>query len=78
MTNARFRLLEPCRPTLARCLAMLVCWCVVASVLFGFASLARAGSGGIVTLPLSGVKSRSRLKIKIDTRWVDGTGYRPV
>ncbi len=62
----------------ARYVAVMICWCIVESVQFGCASLAHAGSGGIITLPVSGVKSRSRLKLQIDTRWVDGTGYRPV
>jgi len=41
-------------------------------------SQAHAGTGGVVLLPLSGTKVRSGLKVQIDTRWVEGTGYRPV
>lgn len=38
-----------------------------------------AGSGDVHTLPQSGlVKLKSKLRLKVDTRWVDGTGYRPI
>jgi len=40
--------------------------------------LARAGGGAVVTLPLPKSKTPTRLRLDIDTRWVDGTGYRPV
>jgi hypothetical protein len=43
-----------------------------------FAGLVQAGSGGIVGLPLPRVRNRSGLLLEIDTRWVDGGGYRPV
>ncbi len=40
--------------------------------------VAQAGSGAVVALPLPHVKNRSGLLLEIDTRWIDGNGYRPV
>lgn len=57
---------------------MLLSWCVVVSVLLGGAATARAGSGGVVTLPLPGIKMKSGLALQVDSSWVDGTGYRPL
>lgn len=37
-----------------------------------------AGNGGIVVLPAGGVKNRSGLRLELDSRWVSGSGYRPV
>ncbi len=51
---------------------------ILTAVLCGSLAVARAGTGGVVSLPLAGTKIRSGLKLQIDTRWVDGTGYRPV
>lgn len=52
--------------------------CLVASMLLGGATPLRAGSGGIISLPMSGTKIKSGLQIQVDTRWIDGNGYRPV
>ncbi len=60
-------------------LARLVLWpLLLIGAVLGCATTASAGTGGIVNLPTAGTKIRSGLKIQIDTRWVDGTGYRPV
>ena len=37
-----------------------------------------AGTGDSVTLPAARVRARSGLRLDVDTRWVDGNGYRPV
>lgn len=44
------------------------------------AATAWAGSGGSVTLPFgaAGTQNPTGLTLKIDTAWVDSTGYRPV
>lgn len=42
------------------------------------AGTALAQSGGITTLPSPRVKNRSGLTMEVDTRWVDGNGYRPI
>lgn len=36
------------------------------------------GNGGLIILPSGGVKNRSGLRMEIDSKWVNGTGYRPV
>lgn len=55
---------------LSAAMALLVELALVASVL--------AGSGGVTTLPLPGVKMKNSLRIQVDSRWVDANGYRPV
>ena len=71
MTDSRMR----STGTLGRAVILV---CLAASLLAGGQTQVRAGNGGIITLPMSGVKIRSGLKIQVDSRWVDGTGYRPV
>jgi hypothetical protein len=39
---------------------------------------ADAGSGAVGTLPGPRQKAKTRLKLQVDTEWVDGNGYRPV
>ena len=48
---------------------------LVVSLLGG---MARAGDGGVQQLPAARVKAKSGLRIKADTRWVGGNGYRPI
>ncbi len=45
--------------------------------LVGFES-SQAGSGSKFGWPTGGVKNKSGLTIEVDTRWLDGSGYRPV
>jgi hypothetical protein len=78
MTKSRLRLFEQVHPTTARSVAVMIGLCIVALVLDGSATLALAGSGGVATLPKPRVKVSSGLRMQFDTRWVDGTGYRPV
>jgi len=49
---------------------------LVASVVF-IGGPALAGDGAIQSLPLR-PKPRTQVRVKIDTRWVNGNGYRPV
>ena len=37
-----------------------------------------AGTGAVLSLPTTGVKPTSGLRLDIDTRWLDGPGYRPI
>jgi hypothetical protein len=37
-----------------------------------------AGSGSVLSLPNTGARPKHRLTLRIDTRWVDANGYRPV
>ena len=39
---------------------------------------AAAGSGGVSSLPLPGVKMKNSLRLQVDSRWVDANGYRPI
>jgi hypothetical protein len=45
---------------------------------FVLAAPVLAGSGGVTTLPLPGVKMKNSLRIQVDSRWVDANGYRPL
>lgn len=40
-------------------------------------TIARAGTGGQMYLPLTGVKPKSGLRLEVDNRGVDSNGYRP-
>jgi|GEM_PF-615112 len=52
---------------------------IVATAVFGFCCPTFAGSGDVHRLPTSPqARLRSKLRLNLDTRWVDGTGYRPV
>jgi hypothetical protein len=48
------------------------------TILAGVEGAAQAGTGHVITLPLPRVKPRSGVVMSIDTRWVTGSGYRPV
>ena len=39
---------------------------------------ARAGTGLQIALPSAGVKPQRGLQLDVDTRWLDGSGYRPI
>lgn len=51
---------------------------VAAYIVLSAQQSAQAANGGVITLPLPGVKNRSGLRLDIDSRWVSGSGYRPV
>ena len=38
----------------------------------------QAGTGYVLSLPQPGVRNTTGLTVNVDTRWVDGDGYRPV
>jgi len=40
--------------------------------------IVRAGSGGVIPLPIGNARPKNALRLSIDTRWVDANGYRPV
>jgi hypothetical protein len=64
-----------CRPTINwRRIVGIACVLALST-----ATAAWGGSGDIHNLPLNGrARLKSKLRLSIDTRWLDGTGYRPI
>lgn len=69
ITTGRLRRRWLAGGALAGCLLAMWLLCTAAAL---------AGSGGTATLPLPGTLNTSGVKLVIDSRWVDATGYRPV
>ncbi len=53
---------------------------VLAACVLGlfFSGVAAAGTGGTLSLPGARAKIKNGLRVEIDSRWVDGNGYRPI
>src|SRR5689334_9187404 len=60
------------------CYASLMLALLTSLVLVVAAGRALAGSGGVSQLPLPGNLNTSGVKVVVDSRWIDATGYRPV
>src|SRR5690606_6231803 len=72
---------SPCSQSLLQPLTWLICLATFGDLFPGallFPVSARAATGGVNILPQAGRVNTSGVRLVIDTRWIDGTGYHPV
>jgi hypothetical protein len=60
-----------------RAMASLIIGILLAELLGSRSTTVQAGTGSVAFLPARPKKATSGLRLSIDTRWVDGSGYRP-